>query len=409
MQQRGRNLLFLLCLPWSLAAQTPVWDQPCHPDDRETYSAVFSSDSGKVLSSSECDNAHVRLWSAADGAMLWDSDVGTALMCLVGAQFSASGSHFAVMEELGNVLIYDYSGPTPVLAHTVDMGISASYSLDFSPDDTKLVADGTGGTLRIYDVASGTLLQSIPGNLGTVFTVDWSPDGSLIAAGSQDNNVRLWNAADGALAATLSGHSTDIRSVRFNATGDHIVTASSNGEVKLWMHMMGGWMEHAAFTVPEAIHQVDISDDDRYIIVGGTTTTHVYEAMTGDPIATFNLPDGGDVWTVDFKPGSCDAVTGTSSGRVVYWALESLLRVPEHAALDVQVYPVPTSDMVNITVGSFSGPCTAEVFTLDGRPVRTERFTAPHETLNLNGLSAGDYLLRSRCGEGIRTLSIRKN
>ena len=409
MELKRQLLTLALAAPGLLMSQTPVWDNDCHPDVRETYAVAFSTDGAKVLSGSECDNAYVRLWDTPTGDLLWEADAGPALMCLVGVQFSASGSHFAVMEELGNVLIYDYSGTTPVLAHTIDMGISASYSLDFSPDNAKVVADGTGGTLRIYDVASGALVQSIPGNNGAVFTVDWSPEGSLIAAGSQDNNVRLWNAADGTLAATLTGHGNDIKSVKFNASGDHVVTASANGQVKLWMNMMGSWMVHASFTVPETIQQVDISDDDRYIILGGQTTTHIYDAMSGDPVATFNVTGGGRVWSVDFKPGGYDAVTGTSSGRVVYWGLESLLSVPETQAIAFEVFPNPTANAVSISLPEVDANTTAEIFTSAGQLMRTERITSTRATIGLAELASGEYLLRVRSGSGVGIRSITKN
>ncbi|MBP6574897.1 MAG: T9SS type A sorting domain-containing protein [Flavobacteriales bacterium] len=390
-------------------AQTPLWDNDCHPDVRATYAVAFSADGAKVLSGSECDNAHVRIWNSATGAMEWDNDIGSALFCIVGVQLSANGSYFGVMEELGNVLVYDYTGAVPVLVHTIDMGISASYSLDFSPDNSKLVADGTGGTLRIYDVASGTLVQSIPGNMGTVFSVDYDPSGTLIAAGSQDNNVRIWNAADGTLAATLTGHTNDITSVKFSATGDHLVTASKNGQVKVWMHMMNMWMEHVAFTAPENVHQVDISDDEEYVIVGGFTQTYVYEAMTGDLVATFNVTAGGDVWSVDFQPGTHDAVTGTASGRVVYWALTDFLGVGEQDVIAFDVFPNPTVDAITVSLPTNTLRATADIFTTDGRLVHTTLISSAREVIDLRTLAAGDYVLRVSTDEGIGIRSIHKN
>lgn len=400
-------LAFMSTAP-PVLAQSPLWNNACHPDQRETYAVAFDNTGATVISASECDNAHVRLWNASDGALLWDGTVGSPLMCLVGAQFSASGTYFAVMEELGNLLIYDRSGGTPVLLHTIDLGVNASYSLAFSPDNTKLVADGSGGVLRVYDVAAGTLLQTIPGNNGTVFTVAWSPSGDLIAAGSSDNKVRLWNAADGTLAGTLTGHSADIRSVRFNTAGDHLVTAAANGEVKLWMYMMNMWMEHASFTVPENLHQVDISDDDAYILVGGSSTTHLYEAMSGEPIGTFNVQGGGDVWSVDFEPGGHNAVTGTSSGRVVYWALEGTIGIHEHGTISFDVHPNPTADQVVITVPDELRGGQAELFTTSGSQVLVTRLNGATTPLDLRSLPAGDYLLRVRIHDRIGIHSIFK-
>jgi WD40 repeat protein len=390
-------------------AQTPIWNNPCHPDDREAYAVAFSADGQKVLSASECDNARIRLWETSSGNMLWEDVMGLDLMCLVGIQFSANGTHFAVIEEMGNLLIYDYSGAVPVLTHTIAIGTDASFSLAFSPDNSKLVVDGTGGTLRVYDVTSGSLTMSIPGNAGTVYSVAYSPDGNLIAAGSQDNRVRLWNATDGSLVALLSGHTTDVRSVKFNLAGDKLVSASANGEVKVWSYTMNMWMEQNAFLAQQNVHQVDISDDDSYIILGGQSLAYVHEMASGALVTSFNVQDGADVWSVDFEPGGLNVVTATGTGRVVYWNMAGVLGITENEDFHVDLYPVPTADKVRIGVEHPAGNITVDILAMNGASVGGMQLPPSGGLLDLSHQADGNYVLRIRNGSGNATRIITKN
>ena len=67
-----------------------------------------------------------------------------------------------------------------------------------------------------------------------VTSVAISPDGRLVAAGSLDNTVRIWDVATGQLIERLRGHKDSVYSVAFTPDGDGIVSGSLDKTLKYW-------------------------------------------------------------------------------------------------------------------------------------------------------------------------------
>jgi WD40 repeat protein len=63
----------------------------------------------------------------------------------------------------------------------------------FSPDGKSLALASREGSVQLWDVASGKLLDTLKRHSGAVDAVVFSPDGRTLASGSSDQTVRLWN------------------------------------------------------------------------------------------------------------------------------------------------------------------------------------------------------------------------
>jgi WD40 repeat protein len=107
------------------------------------------------------------------------------------------------------------------------------HALAFSPDGNTLATTGPRGVIRIWDVASGTLLRSAPKQLGNVFGAKYSRDGTLLVTASDDGAVRFWTPDGSALMHTLACGGEGLV-VGFSPDGRLLATTSAEDSIVLW-------------------------------------------------------------------------------------------------------------------------------------------------------------------------------
>lgn len=139
----------------------------------------------------------------------------------------------------------------------------------FAPDGARLASAGFDGTVKLWDIASGTCLQTVSEHSSAVLRVAWSPDGRLLASCSFDHTIWLWDVANGVRShAILHGHASVIYGLAFAPDSRTLLSGSDDGTIRVWdvghgqvLRSMGGYVS--------MLLAIDWSPDGAQLASGG--------------------------------------------------------------------------------------------------------------------------------------------
>src|SRR5260370_13400747 len=111
--------------------------------------------------------------------------------------------------------------------------ITSVGDLAFRPDGRTLVSVGMDNTVKLWDVASGTLLWT-GWQTGGIRSLAFSPDGRLLASGGDDTLVQFWDPQSGTKLQTLAGPGGTIYSLAWSPHGRLLARGYSDGDHWGW-------------------------------------------------------------------------------------------------------------------------------------------------------------------------------
>ena len=186
-------------------------------------SAVALLPDGRVIVAD--GERHLRV-HAADGAVLAELETPQRIMSLqrAGARLVALPSHAG---EAGPPLLIDLDAARVVAR--LEGHVGRVFSARWVPGDRVLTA-GADGTARLWDGATGRLLQTYRGS--PRFLGDAVLMSGMVIAGDADGLLRFWDAGSGARLWTLPAHKTAVLGVHVD--GSDLVTRGFTGEIARW-------------------------------------------------------------------------------------------------------------------------------------------------------------------------------
>jgi WD40 repeat protein len=184
---------------------------------------VWDSTSGERVAVLELDARIISVWAMAfssddrrlalslgyQGVEVWDFVAGSRITCALGTAIS----------------------PPTELTFS-----EAARSIAFSPDGGRVITGHQGGTIRIWDSATGVALQSARVHTREVTCVALTPDGRHVVAGAGDWTLRAWDTrAAGTLSRTAGSPYVLSHAERLFLAGDgkYLLCAWHHG-LQLW-------------------------------------------------------------------------------------------------------------------------------------------------------------------------------
>ena len=200
-------------------------------------------------------------------------------------------------------------------------------AIAYSPDG-RFIASGSGSTensIRLWNVQSGEIINTLKGHTGTVWSIAYSPDGKVIASGSGDNSIRLWNAKSGKVIKTLIGHKSTVWSIAYSPDGKIIASGSEDSDIHLWDSQSFKLIK--TLNGQHSISSIAYSPDGKFIASGssfGYEAIRLWDAQSFELIKTLNSNIRGGVSTLAYSPDGKIIASGSANNKISFWNSQSL-------------------------------------------------------------------------------------
>nr|XP_006814721.1 PREDICTED: vegetative incompatibility protein HET-E-1-like [Saccoglossus kowalevskii] len=274
------------------------------PSECEAYKQQLSGHQNTVLSVSFSKDGNSIYSASVDKTVrVWNRHTGDLKGQLEGHNGAVTCVRFSPTEEdvatsSGDLSIHLWDPKTyqrrRVIKNAHKMWINC---ISYSPDGKKLISSSLDKKLKIWDVASGRMKSELIGHEGHVIFCDWSPiDGNKVASCGDNLELYIWNVKKRSTMLTLVGHKIK----------DNVNFPASD-------HLEG----HKILDYKSAIWCVRFSHNGKMLASAAVDSSAiVYNAITGDQMARFRLPN--DASSVAFSSDDQLLVASSSSHMSVH-------------------------------------------------------------------------------------------
>ena len=151
-----------------------------------------------------------------------------------GFAFSPDSRQIAVVAEDGAVAVWNLPGGPPAATFALaNMGDKKCTAVAFHPKARQLAAL-VGGYVRLVDLADPQKQPALSADQNYATTFAYSADGRYIATAGSDGPVKLWSVATGKVVRSLPGHIALVTAVVFSPDRQRLVSASYDATVRVW-------------------------------------------------------------------------------------------------------------------------------------------------------------------------------
>jgi len=196
------------------------------------------------------------------------------------------------------------------------------WNVAISPDGETLASASFDRTIRLWDLETGTVLQTLEGHRDAVRSLAISPDGQTLVSGSGDKTVKVWDLQTGELIRTIDGHAGPVWTVALSPEGETLVSGSYDGTIKTWDLPTGKLLQ----TIPEdydSIWSVVISPDGQTLASGSYgSTIKLRDLQSGNILQTLSGHSDA-VRSLAISPDGKTLVSGSWDKTVKVWDLQT--------------------------------------------------------------------------------------
>ncbi|HEX4149023.1 MAG TPA: c-type cytochrome domain-containing protein, partial [Pirellulales bacterium] len=126
-------------------------------------------------------------------------------------------------------------------------------TLAVSPDGKLLAAAAADNTIKIWNLAHGKEMKSLPGHSNSVTSLVFAPDSKRLVSGALDKTVRVWRLPEGSAAGMIETPAA-VQAVALVAGGNQLASGEADGRIRIW--------DNPANAKPVAIMKSEVTKPD---------------------------------------------------------------------------------------------------------------------------------------------------
>ncbi|MEM9276342.1 MAG: CHAT domain-containing protein [Cyanobacteria bacterium P01_F01_bin.143] len=175
--------------------------------------------------------------------------------------------------------------------------------------------------------------QSFIGHSDSVRAIAFTPDGKYLASASDDRTVRLWDIATGQLINLFKGHKERVKCVQISADGKQIVSGSADSTLKIWDLETGNCTKtiKTSLNPKTVLNAIAINSKQRFIATGSTSvkgTIKLWHWQTGEMLDAVSTAFSG-IRSLALSSDARILVSGSGGKTIKIWDLEKGLQEPQ--------------------------------------------------------------------------------
>ncbi|MBS0262538.1 MAG: protein kinase [Planctomycetes bacterium] len=283
---------------------------------RDIVTVVSWSPDALRLATSSFDGT-VKIWNLRTGETLCELSAGQPRQRsseVHTLHWSPNGAQLASAAIDGHITVWDAATGKPLQSMSTNRW---NYSVSWSPDGSRLASAGLD--VKILDVTTGGVIQSLGEHAGArVTSVCWSPDGSQVASAGWDAKVKVWDVKTGNLTQTLSGHLTYVVSVGWSPDGRRLASASLDSTIKIWEPATGSELQTLRGHADEVLAVCWSPDSARLASASSDNTVKIWDATARYDTPTVRGPENSTA-VACWSPDGMRLASGSVQHTIKVW------------------------------------------------------------------------------------------
>jgi eukaryotic-like serine/threonine-protein kinase len=298
---------------WDIESNEPL--SQIELDSEHVRGLTVNGDGTLVAACLELDSlsAKICVWDIESRELVWELPVAFRT---AGLAFSPDGPYLAVAIGRDSLRIWDIASRTIVREYPCSAASGAYVA--YSGDGQRIAVSCWDGTVAVFDTGTGQQVLTLRGHEGQVREIALSARGEKIAFGTSENRVHVHNMPAEQGMGILQGHEGRVVDLAFVPATSWLVSASLDGSVRIWDAATHREL-HVLARGANPVRCVSASPDGQMVAAGGAEGwLRIWDVPSGQ--LRWQLPgDGNPVWGLAFHPDGRELVSVSSSGLLICW------------------------------------------------------------------------------------------